>query len=129
MGEMSSCLICVMHLHCHLKEILLDFGPAQEFWLFSFERYNEILGKQPTNNCTTEEQLMKRFIRDSLVYLYDFPNDCHEDFSSILLADKFVGFVSETPTPIQFALPSKHTRDAFEAEEVTNLNILLGKIN
>ena len=118
-----------MHLHCHLKEVLLDFGPAQEFWLFSFERYNGILGKQPTNNRTIEDQLMKRFIRDNLVYSYDFPNDYHEDISPILLADKFVGSVSETLTPIQFALPSKHTRDAFDAEEVTNLNILLGKIH
>ena len=39
-----------MHLHCHLKDIILDFGPVQEFWLFSFERYNGILGNQPTNN-------------------------------------------------------------------------------
>ena len=106
-----------MHLHC---QEVLDFGPAQEFWLLSFERYNGILGKQPTNNRTIEDQLMKRFIRDNLVYSYDFPNHYHEDFSPILLADKFVGCVNETPTPIQFALPSKYTRDAFEVEEVTN---------
>ena len=49
------------------------------------------------------------------MYSYDFPEDYHEDFSPILLDDKFVGSVSETLTPIQLALSSKHTRDAFEA--------------
>lgn len=27
-----------MHLHCHIKECVLDFGPIYSFWLFSFER-------------------------------------------------------------------------------------------
>jgi len=39
-----------MHMHAHLKEDLLNFGPVYDFWLFSFERYNGILGNQPTNN-------------------------------------------------------------------------------
>ena len=42
-----------MHMHGHLKEVVLDYGPVQEFWLFSFERYNGILSKQPTNNRVT----------------------------------------------------------------------------
>ena len=50
-----------MHLHGHLKEILLDYGPAHKFWLFSFERYNGILGKKPINNHAIESQLMNRF--------------------------------------------------------------------
>ena len=43
----------IIHMHCHLREVLLDYGPVQEFWLFSFERYNGILGNQPTNNRLT----------------------------------------------------------------------------
>ena len=35
-----------MHMHGHLKEVIEDYGPIQEIWLFSFERYNRILGKQ-----------------------------------------------------------------------------------
>lgn len=27
-----------MHLHMHLKECILEFGPIYSFWLFSFER-------------------------------------------------------------------------------------------
>ena len=31
-----------MHLHCHLRSVLLDYGPVFGFWLFSFERTNRI---------------------------------------------------------------------------------------
>ena len=24
-----------MHMHCHLKEVILDYGPVYAFWLFS----------------------------------------------------------------------------------------------
>ena len=52
-----------MHLHCHLKECIVDFGPLRNFWLFSFERYNGILENQKTNNANIEPQLMKQVIR------------------------------------------------------------------
>ena len=55
-----------MHMHCHLATCMKDFGPLQSFWLFSFERYNGILGNQPTNNRSIELQLIKRFVRDSI---------------------------------------------------------------
>ena len=41
-----------MRLHGHLKEVINDFGSVYEFWLFSFERYNGILGNQPHNNVS-----------------------------------------------------------------------------
>ena len=39
-----------MHLHFHLKECVLDYGPVYSFWCFAFERYNGILGRYHTNN-------------------------------------------------------------------------------
>ena len=72
-----------MHLHGHLKEIMLDYGPMQEFWLFSFERYNGILGKQPTNNRLIEAQLMHRFLRDNKINSLSYPDEFGEDFFSI----------------------------------------------
>jgi hypothetical protein len=33
-----------MHLHGHLYDCLLDFGPVYSFWLFSFERENGVTG-------------------------------------------------------------------------------------
>ena len=49
-----------MHLHCHLKEIILDYGPIHTFWCFSFERYNGILGSIQTNNRSIELQIMRK---------------------------------------------------------------------
>lgn len=110
-----------MHLHAHLKEVLLDFGPAQEFWLFSFERYNGLLGKQPTNNRVIEPQLMNRFLRDNLAISFPFPLAFKEELSSLIISDKLVGSVNETLTVIKFALPSKFTRSVFDSD---SLNIL-----
>lgn len=51
-----------LHLHCHLKDCLLDFGPATSFWLFSFERMNGVLGSFHTSNRAVEIQLFRKFI-------------------------------------------------------------------
>ena len=51
-----------LHMHCHLKECLLDFGPASSFWLFAFERMNGVLGSFHTNNEAVEVQLFRKFI-------------------------------------------------------------------
>ncbi|CAB4038565.1 Hypothetical predicted protein [Paramuricea clavata] len=49
-----------MHLHCHLKDVTLDYGPIHSFWCFSFERYNGIVGSITTNNSSVELQLMRK---------------------------------------------------------------------
>ena len=67
-----------MHLHCRLTECIKDFGPIYNFWLFSFERYNGILGNVPTNNKTVEIQMMKRFDRDLHSLNMVFPDDLIE---------------------------------------------------
>lgn len=51
-----------LHLHCHLKNCLFDFGPATAFWLFSFERMNGLLGSFHTSNHAVEIQLFRKFI-------------------------------------------------------------------
>ena len=51
-----------MHMHCHLRECVLDYGPLHGFWLYPFERYNGILGAMPNNNRCIEVQIMKRFL-------------------------------------------------------------------
>lgn len=38
-----------MHLHAHLADCILDYGPVYAFLLFSFERFNGILGKYNKN--------------------------------------------------------------------------------
>ena len=60
-----------MHMYTHLSECVLDFGPVYAFWLFSFERYNGIMGGFQTNNRSIELQLMRKFVRDQS--LQDIP--------------------------------------------------------
>ena len=48
-----------MHLHAHLRECIQDYGPIYSFWLFSFERYNGMLGNFPNNQRSIEIQLMR----------------------------------------------------------------------
>ena len=33
-----------MHLHSHLINCVVHYGPVHNFWLFSFERFNGVLG-------------------------------------------------------------------------------------
>lgn len=47
----------------------------------------------------------------------------------LYLYDRVVGSVSETLTPIQFALPSKHTRSVFDTDSLDVLRSLYCKIN
>ena len=51
-----------MHLHALLKECILDYGPLYEFWAFSFERYNGLLGNFHTNNKNPDVQIMRKFL-------------------------------------------------------------------
>ena len=54
-------------MHSHLADCILDYGPVYSFWLFSFERYNGILGGYSTNNKSVELQLIRKFLRDQLL--------------------------------------------------------------
>lgn len=55
-----------MHLHTHLVDCVLDYGLVSAFWLFSFERYNGILGE-----FGTDQQLMRTFT--SIQFVQDVP--------------------------------------------------------
>lgn len=51
-----------MHLRCHIKECILDFGPISSFWVFPFERYNGIMQSFLNNWISPELQMMKKFV-------------------------------------------------------------------
>ena len=76
-----------MHLHAHIRECVEDYGPVQSFWLFSFERFNGMLGKQPHNNKSIEVQIMRRFQRDSKMMHIQLPTEFQSDFSSISIQE------------------------------------------
>ena len=66
-----------MHLHLHLKQCILDYGPLHTFWCYSFERYNGTLGHYPTNQKHIEPQLMKKCLLDQTLRCYNNSDDQH----------------------------------------------------
>ena len=61
----KECITPNMHLHCHLGECMVDYGPVHGFWCYPFERYNGLLGATPNNNRSIECQIMKRILREN----------------------------------------------------------------
>ena len=75
-----------MHLHCHLEECIFNYGPIYSFWLFSFERYNGMLGKIPSNKKNVEIQFMRRFLRDSMILTQELPEEERTTFEPLILS-------------------------------------------
>ena len=45
-----------MHMACHIKDCMLDYGPLSSFWCFAFERFNGTLeGVQKSWNCPEKQ--------------------------------------------------------------------------
>lgn len=73
-----------MHLHGHLSECIHDYGPMFGFWLFSFERYNGMLGKFPNNQKHIEVQLMRRFETEMQLHTLSLPQMFQDQFFHLL---------------------------------------------
>lgn len=138
-----------MHLHSHLRECILDYGPIHGFWLFSFERFNGILGQQPNNNRSIEVQLMRRFLRDNMDLSITLPDLFNEEFSQVFHNRKLVGTLSDSmdSSPcmpleeientrdwcmesgnINVNFPSHYSKAIFNAEEKDGLIKLYSKL-
>ena len=81
-----------MHMHCHMKQCIQDYGPLHGFWLYAFERYNGLLGEFPHNNRSIELQLMNRFIKDSssMSISRSLPVEFREELSPLMPQSKEV---------------------------------------
>ena len=67
-----------MHLHCHIQECLVDYGPGCSIWAFACERLNGYLGSVPTNHNSIEVQLMRKFTctcTQQILQLYSMSDD------------------------------------------------------
>ena len=86
-----------MHLHTHLLDCVLDYGPVYAFWLFSFERYNGILGEYGTNQRAVEIQLMRKFTSNQSMKDIPHPDLFQERFKPLLsrLTSKQSGTLQE----------------------------------
>lgn len=86
-----------MHLHMHLLDCVLDYGPVYAFWLFSFERYNGILGDYGTNQQAVELQLMRKFTTNQFTKDLPLPIVFQEVFHPLIarLTSKQSGSLQE----------------------------------
>lgn len=79
-----------MHLHQHLINCILDYGSVYSIWLYSFERYNGILGMFHSNHRSVELQLMRKFLNSQHLSLID--SDAlsihYDEFSKFVQDDK-----------------------------------------
>ena len=73
-----------MHLHDHIEQCILDYGPVYNFWLFAFERYNRILESFPSNNRCVEIQFVQRFTREIFLYTSSLPQQFESDFHDVV---------------------------------------------
>lgn len=64
-----------IHLHTHL---------LYSFWLFSFERYNGIIGDYGTNQRAVEIQLMRKFTSNQFVKDVPLPVEFHKYFEPVM---------------------------------------------
>ena len=117
-----------MHMHLHLADCLRDYGPLHAFWLYSFERYNGLLGNQPTNNRAIELQLIHRFERDNLhIDLLSVAESMPlaKDFRDIVCGHA-LQYQSTSESVIvenedNFQLPKKYTFTVLDGNDLTQL--------
>ena len=96
-----------MHLHCHLKECLKDYGPLRSFWLFAFERYNGVLGSQTTNSRNIEPQLMRRFCQESELGAVSLSEQFADDLCTFLPHGRNEDLVELSAKPIEDSLSTR----------------------
>ena len=75
-----------MHLHAHLIECIEDYGSIYGFWLFSFERFNGLMGSIHNNNHNIEIQLMRQFISDDVLQnmKHSLPDECNDELEKFV---------------------------------------------
>ena len=78
----SNCVTPNMHLHTHLIQCIIDFGPMHTFWLYSFERMNGTLGSFNTNKRSVEMQMMRRLSTIQSVLSFEKPTVFASTFAS-----------------------------------------------
>lgn len=98
----KGCITPNMHLHCHLAECMMDYGPLHSFWCFAFERYNGILGSMPNNNRSIESQLMQRFLTENQALSYSIPDEFCEELLPVFPKIHNTGSVAQTLSSAEY---------------------------
>ena len=77
-----------MHLHTHIIECIIDYGPMYSFWLYSFERMNGVLGSVNTNQRSVEIQLMRKMTQCQTIAIFERPELYSEIFGQAFEYDE-----------------------------------------
>ena len=77
-----------MHLHCHLKDCVIDCGPAHAIWCF-----NGTLGSMQNNGRSVEVQLIRKLLAGRFVWEVKFPTDFQNNFTPFLNQERRLRFV------------------------------------
>lgn len=88
------------HMALHIPEIILDFGPPQTFWCFSYERINGMLTRTPNSNRNISVEVMERFLRDHAFSSIKVPDmDIPSSLMDLISDDDF----AEIPSSIHLS--------------------------
>jgi len=90
-----------MHLHLHLIDTFLHFGPPHATWCYAFERFNGTLGSYYTNSKDIEPQIMRRFCQHQAILTANIPEDF--DMSPIHFQEKPNKSIGNSLYLLQFA--------------------------
>ena len=79
-----------MHLHAHLMDCIVDYGPVYAFWLFSYERLNGVLGSYHTNCHDISLQLMRRFASSTYYSVENWPSEYKDELYPLLNKHEYI---------------------------------------
>ena len=68
-----------MHMHLHVKQSVLNYGPVYGFWCFPFERFNGILGSFQKNWVSPELQMFRKFLTYQDLLLSNVPSSIPQE--------------------------------------------------
>ena len=71
-----------MHMACHFKASILDYGLLAAFWCFPFERYNGCLKEKKKSWMRPEKQMLTKFLDLQSMYCLEDAHNCDDDFLS-----------------------------------------------
>ena len=78
-----------MHMACHLKDCILDYGVVSAFWCFPFERMNGILEGMKKSWVVPEKQMFSKFINLQNVSIFTAKEHA-SDFLDLLNKEKVI---------------------------------------
>ena len=83
------------HLHMHLRDCVIDFGPVYSYWLFAFERFNYNVSNLCTNKRNIEVQIMRNATRQT--YLKSLEKDVDVDLKPVFFKEKNPSEICKMP--------------------------------